>query len=191
MTGSHGIAAHAIAHPAATGVVLRRYHGESDLPDVVAIQNAEWEADGVPERVTVADLAPWWGHASEQFDATRDVTIAELKGRPVGVTQIDWIDANDGVREYRSRCWIHPDQRRRGIGGLLLRRSEVRRHAMAATHDTERPKVLGMGTAERNSGANALARRFGYEEVRWFFDMERTLGEELTSPPPLPDGLEV
>lgn len=179
---------HVAAQP---GLVLRGYAGEADLPELVRIQNAEWEADGVRGRSTVAELAAWWGHPSEQFDPHRDVTIVEVDGHPAAFSQLDWLDANDGVREYRSRCWVHPAYRRRGIGTMLMLRSEERRRALSTQHEVDRPRVLGLGTAEGNAGATAIARRFGYEPARWFFDMERRIDEALPEVPPLPDGIEV
>jgi mycothiol synthase len=173
------------------GLVLRPYAGEVDLPEIVRVQNAEWEADGVRQRASVADLAAWWRHPSEQFDPARDVTVVEVDGRLVAVTELEWFDATDGVREYRSRCWVDPAHRRRGLGSMLLMRNEERRRAVAAQHASDRPRVFGMGTAEGNAGANALARRFGYEPARWFFDMERPIDGDLPAIPPLPDGIEL
>lgn len=174
-----------------TGLVIRPYAGEGDLPDVVRLVNAEWAADGVRKLTTIEELGARFGHASEQFDPARDVSLAEIDGRVVGVAQRDWIDATDGVREYKGRCWLDPAVRRRGIGAMMLARNEERLRAVAATHDTDRPKVLGVGTPEANAGARALARQFGYEPIRWFTDMERPLSDELPPVPPLPDGLEV
>ena len=65
------------------------------------------------------------------------------------------------------------------------------RRELAASHVTDRPRVLGMGTPELNAGAVALARGHGYEAVRWWADMERSLLEELPDEPTLPEGLEV
>lgn len=179
------------AAPARSGLVIRPYAGETDLAAVVRIQNAEWAADGVRSRSTLADLKAWWGNPSEQFDPERDVSIVELGGRTVAFAQRDWADATDGVREYRARCWIDPAVRRRGIGTMLISRNTERLRALAASHDTDRPKVLGMGTPETNIGGQALARRFGYEPARWFTDMERSLTEPLPDAPAMPDGLEV
>lgn len=177
--------------PGVGDLVVRPYRGEADLDEVVRIQNAEWAADGVRERSTRDGLRAWWGHPSEHFDASRDVRIVELDGRAVAVNQAEWTDASDGVREYRTRCWIDPPMRRRGIGRALLAWSEGARGELAATHATDRPKVLGLGCAETNAGARALAQDLGYEAVRWFADMERSLLEPLPEVPPLPEGLSV
>ncbi|MEA2652570.1 MAG: mycothiol synthase [Chloroflexota bacterium] len=182
------------AAPAAEirGLVLRSYAGEADLPEMVRIQNSEWEADGLGYRETVGDHVASFGHVSQQFDASRDVTIAEVDGRMVGHARRDWVDANDGVREYRSRGAVDPAWRRRGIGTALLADAERQHSALASAHETNRPRVLGTFAEGRNEGANALARRAGYEPVRWFFDMKRSgLQENLPEVLPLPDGIEV
>jgi len=173
------------------GLVVRRYAGEADLADAVRVMNAEWAADAVRGRTTVDDLRPWWRHPSEQLDPARDVDMVELDGRVVAVTERSWSDTSDGVREYRSRGWVDPSVRRRGIGGELLRRNEAAARALAARHDVDRPRVHGLGTPDTNAGGGVLAERSGYAPARWFADMERSLLDELPEIPALPDRLEI
>lgn len=188
MTSTDAAAAPAAEIP---GLALRPHAGEADLAEVVRIQNAEWEADGVSSRGSIEEQRAWWTHPSDQLDVVRDVGIVELDGRPVAVTERSWVDTSDGLREYRSRGWVDPAVRRRGIGTWLLRRNEEARRALAASHHTERPKQFGMSTADRNVGAVVLAERAGYSPVRWFADMDRPLDGDLPEIPPMPDGLEV
>ena len=173
------------------GLVLRPYAGETDIDAVVRIRNADWAADGVRGHWSVAEARAELSHPSEQFDPARDVWIGELHGTPVAVTWTSWVDTTDGRREYHSRGYVDPAHRRRGIGGALLAHNIGRMRAMAATHDTDRPKVLGMTSNQASIAAPILARRHGYELVRWFFDMERALDDTLPEVPPLPDGLEL
>lgn len=179
------------AAPVRGGLVIRPYAGEADLPELVRVRNAEYAADGVRGRISLDAMRASWAHPSEQFDPVRDVSVVEFAGRPAAFSQRDWVDTSDGLREYRSRGWVVPEMRRQGIGTMLLARSEARLRALAATHEVDRPKVLGVATTETNAGAVALARRLGYEPVRWFTDMERPLRDPLPEIPPLPDGLEV
>jgi mycothiol synthase len=174
-----------------SGLVLRPYRGEPDLPALTRIANAEWEADGVRGRSSVEEFAAWYRHPSDQFDPARDVTVVEVDGQPVAFSQLDWADATDGVREYRARCWVDPAYRRRGIGTVLFVRGEERRRALASQHESPRPRVLGMGTADGNAGAKALAERFGYAPARWFFDMECRIDGDLPALPVVPDGIDV
>ena len=174
------------------GLVLRDYAGEADLPEMVRIQNAEWSADGLGYRETVGELAAMFAHPSAQFDPARDTVIAQVDGVVVGHARCDWVDATDGAREYRSRGAVDPAWRRRGIGSVLLAECERQQGLLAATHDTDRPRVLGTWAKELNVGANVLAERFGYQPARWFYDMERpALDRDLPAIRPLPDGIEV
>ena len=173
------------------GLVIRPYAGEDDLPEIVRIRNADWHADGVRGHWSVAEATAMLGHPSAQFDPARDVWIGELDGAPVAVTWTEWVDTTDGRREYMSRGYVDPPYRRRGIGGALLELNIARLRALAATHDTDRPKILGMSSNQASVAAPILARRHGYAPVRWFFDMERPLDGDLPEIPPLPEGLEI
>ncbi len=171
------------------GLALRPYAGEGDLADAVRVMNAEWEADRVSGRASLDEQRAWWSHPSEQFDPARDVELAELDGRVVGVIERSWTDTSDGVREYRFRGWVDPAARRRGIGTALLARNEAAARALAASHDTDRPSWFGLGTPDTSLGGRLLAERSGYLPVRWFADMERSLTDALPEIPPLPGGL--
>jgi mycothiol synthase len=182
------------AAPAAdiSGLVLRPYAGEADIPHVVRIQNAEWAADGTRGHMSADEYVAWWGHANEKFDPARDVRLAELDGQVVAFAQSDWVDTTDGLREYRSSGAVAPEFRRRGIGSVLLADRIAAARALDATYtDVDRPRLLGMWVDERNVGGSTLAERSGYEPARWFFDMERSIAGELPQIEPLPDGLEL
>jgi ribosomal protein S18 acetylase RimI-like enzyme len=173
------------------GLVVRPYAGPADHADIVRLQNAEYEADGVRGRISLPEVDAWLRHPSEQFDPARDLWIAELDGRPVAFAWSDWVDTTDGLREYRSRGMVGPEYRRRGIGTLLFAEAVRRLEELAAGHDTERPKLLGTFTHDESVGGPLLAAQFGLKPARYFFDMERSLLGDLPEVPPLPDGLEV
>ena len=173
-----------------TGLRLRSYAGEPDLVEITRIANAEAEADGLPERVSLEDQAARFRHPNDHFDPARDVTIAEVGGRPVGVAYREWVDTTDELREYRIDGAIDPAWRRRGIGSALLAENERRARQLAASHASPRPRVLGSWTGDSQPGGIALLAGAGYSPVRWFFDMTRP---NLDSVPdvPLPAGLDV
>ena len=174
------------------GLVVRPYAGAADLPEIVRLTNADLAHDGIRERVTLEDFAAIFRHASDGFDAARDVLMAEIDGRAVGTVRVDWIDTTDGLREHRSRGAVDPAYRRRGIGRRLLAAAGDIVAANAARHETDRPAVVGMYVDELQVARGALARGDGYEPVRWFFEMERR-GIDVDRPDVLsmPGGLEM
>ena len=173
------------------GLRLRPYAGEEDVAATVRIMNRDYELDGVPEHATIEDVASRYRTPSDMFDPARDVTIAEIDGQPVGYGERSWVDTSDGeFREYRLDGAVLPEWRRRGIGSALLAENLRLQRELAATHQTNRPRVFGTWTSDRQDGANALARSAGFDQVRWFFEMVRDLSEPIPDVP-LPDGLVV
>lgn len=175
---------------AAIDLRLRPYGGEPDLAEIVRIQNAEAAADRITERRTIEGLAAEFSHPSESFDPRRDVTVAEVDGRPVAVAVREWVDTTDGLREYRLDGAVDPAWRRHGIGTALLLESERRQRELAATHATSNQRVLGSWSGESQPGDEAILRTAGYAPARWFFEMTRPTLDDIAEVP-LPDGLEL
>jgi ribosomal protein S18 acetylase RimI-like enzyme len=172
----------------AATVRLRPFAGEPDLAEIVRIRNAEAIADGLNERRSLEGLVAEYSHPSASFDARRDVTIAELDGRPVAVAWREWVDTTDGLREYRLAGAVDPEFRRQGIGTALLEDGLRRSREMAATHPASTSKVFGSWSDEHQAGDEALLRGAGFEQARWFFEMSRPNLDGVVELP-LPDGL--
>jgi mycothiol synthase len=164
---------------APAGLVVRSFGGDEDLPEIVRVLNAENDADGVIEHETLDAIRAWVSNPSEHFDAARDVVVASLDGRVVGVAGQDWVDTRDGeLREFRLWGAVDPAYRRRGIGTALLADSERRALGSDAARASSRPISLGAWGAAGRPGAHLLERH-GYEVVRWFFDMVRPSLDEI------------
>jgi mycothiol synthase len=170
-------------------IQLRPYAGEPDVAVLTDIANRAIEADRIQERLTEEqlrlDLRP-----DEKSDPATDMKVAEVDGIPVGFVKVEWIDTNDGLREYRSWGEVDPAWRRRRVGTALLGFAEARIAEVAASHDIDRPRVAGAWGAETDTGAHALYQQHGYRPVRWFFHMNRNLADPIEVPP-LPEGIEV
>jgi len=174
-----------------TDLRLRIFRGTDDEVDAIAqILNAHAAADAIDEVWTADGLRAWFGHPSEQFDAARDVLLAELDGRVVATGRTEWVDTRDGrYREYRLYGTVDPVLRGRGIGTALLAELERRQRARAAEHDQPRETVF-MTFAAVGRLDEALLRANAYEPARWFIDMVRPTLDDLVERP-LPDGLEL
>ena len=180
-----------VARSTPTGLRVRAYRGEADVPAIVGVMNAEFAHDGVPARVTIEDKLAQYRHASESFDPTRDLTLAEIDGEPVGYAVRGWNDAHDSeLREYRVDGAVVPQWRARGVGSALLRESMGRAREMAAGHDTTRARAFGSFSHQGQLRDEALLRRNGFAAVRYFFIMARPGLDDVTAVP-LPPGLEI
>jgi len=175
---------------APAGVTLRPFAGDDDLRAFSEIFAAGNDADNIDERISFATLANWVAHPGEHFDAARDLVVAEVEDWPVAYGWSMWVDTTDGVREYVTRGHVHGSYRRRGIGTAILRHNEEHLRRVAATQETDRPRVFGAGGNERRVGGLALLRENGYEAVRWFFEMLRPTLDDVVVPP-LPEGFEL
>jgi mycothiol synthase len=171
-------------------LVLRPYAGEVDLPEIVRLLNAQYDADDISERRSVEGERAWYAHPSPQFDPARDVVVAELDGRAVGTAGQDWIDTRDGeLREFRLWGAVDPAYRRRGIGRALLADNERRARRLAAAQRPDRPTMYASFAAEGRPGA-VLLDRAGYARVRSYLDMVRPTLDDLPDVS-LPDGFDL
>jgi len=175
--------------PAIPGLTVRPYRTD-DAAAISELLNRGNEADGVNWRTDAAELGNWYSRATEKFDPDRDLSVVEVDGVPVAYTEVEWVDTNDGLREFRLGAMVDPAWRRRGIGRWLQRRMEEHASGLLAGLPTERPVVLGSWSADTAVGTRALMREAGYSPARYFFDMVRPSLESIERPV-LPEGLEL
>ena len=173
-----------------SGVRFRPFRGEPDLVDIVRIENAEAEADGIPRRLDVGTLAAMVAHPGIGFEPARDTTIVEADGIPVAMQERSWADTTDGFREYRLDGSVDPAWRRRGIGAALLAEGERQSRELAKTLPTDRPLVLGSWSGDSQTGDVAALTAAGFAPVRWFFQMVAPDLDHVADVH-LPDGLTV
>jgi mycothiol synthase len=175
--------------PPLAALTSRAYRPD-DAAALADLFNRGAEADGAPWRASPAEIANWMSRSNENYDPARDALVVELEGRMIGFRDVEWVDTNDGLREYRLGGNVHPEWRRRGIGTWLLRGSEAYARRRAAELPSDKPHVLGTWQPNTAAGALALMEHEGYRPVRYFFDMVRpTLSDVLERP--LPEGLEL
>jgi mycothiol synthase len=175
--------------PPIAGLTFRRYRGESDIPALVELMAAAEIADETFEIMTAGTLANMFANRND-FDPARHLLMAEVDGQLVAYSD-QLRSIRDGQRVYDTFGWVHPNQRRRGLGTAMLRYGEARVRERAAAEESAgetRPAQLGSWSLETTIGNTALLERAGYVPVRWFFDMVRRDLEDLAQDP-LPDGL--
>ena len=176
------------AAPPIPGLTLRTYRS-GDASAVSELLNRVLEADSVPWRTDPAEQENWLSAVNEHFDAARDMFLVEVNGALVATADSEWVDTNDGLREFRMGAAVDPAWRRQGIGSWLQRMLERHATELSVTYPTDREKLLGTWATDTESDRIALVTRFGFEPARYFFDMVRPTLDEIDEPV-LPDGLD-
>jgi mycothiol synthase len=175
--------------PAIPGLTVRPYRTD-DAAAISDLLNRGNEADGVNWRTEPAELENWFSRGTDKFDPARDLFLVEVDGVLVATAEVEWVDTNDGLREYRLGGTVEPAWRRRGIGRWLLRMTEEHARGLLVGKPTERPVVLGTWSADTAAGTRALMGQGGYSPARYFFDMVRPSLDSIEQPR-LPEGLEL
>ena len=175
--------------PAIPGLRFRHFAGEDDYPAMVRVWTAAREADGMEEVTTLDQLRLNYSNLVN-CDPARDVVMAEVDGELVGYARVFWNDLVEGGRTYENFGFIHPDWRRKGIGGAMHRHNEERLREIATEHPDVSPKWFGSEGADVDAGNTALLRSDGYTPARYFYDMVAPTLDAI-EPTPMPDGIEL
>ena len=175
--------------PAVTRLSFRHYGGEEDLPAMLGVYTAAHEADGL-EEVTTLDQLRLNYSTLVNCDPARDIVLAEVEGDLVGYARVFWNDLVEGGRSYENFGFVHPDWRRRGIGGAMHRHNEQRLREIAAEHLDVSPKLFGSEGVDADPGNTVLLLGDGYTPARYFYDMVAPTLDWL-EPLPMPDGIEL
>ncbi len=178
----------AIEGPSIPGLTFRRFRGEADLPGMLRVFNAVNEADGVDEVVTLDQLRLNYA-TLVNCDPDRDISVAAVGGEVIAYGRVYWQDLVEGGRTYENFGFVHPDWRRRGIGGALHRHNEARLREIGAAHEVA-PKWLAAEGWDEDAGNGALLLGDGYQPVRYFYDMVAPSLDGIQPVAP-PDGVEL
>ena len=108
--------------PDIAGLRFRPFDPATDvarLSELIIASNLPDEIDYMPsEEVLRHEL-----EHKAAFDPIRDILLAEIDGRLVGAVETEG-KVRDGTVVHYTSGWVHPDERRRGIGRALQRWAE-------------------------------------------------------------------
>jgi mycothiol synthase len=167
----------------------RQFAGPDDYPQFARIITACARGEGDDRVETAEGIAAGYAHL-ERCDPARDLRVVEVDGRAVAYSRVWWDQEPDGPRVYRHVCFVDPAHGRSGIGAALFAWNESRLRDIAGGHDGVQETLLEVWSNDRNEGATALARAFGYEPITYAAEMVRPTVDDLPEHP-LPDGLEI
>jgi mycothiol synthase len=174
--------------PAIPGLRFRSVDLDADLAGLAAVINESAVVDRAEFALSPEDIRHDLKH-TRNFNLARDVLVAEVDGRIVGEVETH-IGIRDGTAVHEFQAWVHPDDRRRGIGRALVRWVERRAREAASEWPGPEPHEMGTWVDSTVAGGTALLESEGYRRVRHGFMMVRSLSEPIPEAP-LPYGLEI
>ncbi len=175
--------------PPIPGLAFRRYHGPDDHPEMVRVGDLARVADQDDEVGTVAAMDVDYADLSNS-DPYRDALLAEVDGRLVAYSRVEWEDDNSGGRAYNSFGFVDPAWRRQGLGRAMLDVDESRLREIAAEHAHDRPRWLASWGNDTDEGNSRLLAGEGYVPVRHFYEMIRPDLDQIAQVP-MSAGIEV
>lgn len=169
------------SQPAAGEQLTWRPMRREDVPALTALMAAAEAVDQMDENYDEDDVVEHF--MSGLIDLEADTRLIWAGEELIGFAEVF---GQRRVREVHS-VWIggtvRPDHRRQGLGRQLLSWQLARAERLhAERHPTVAANVM-CGVAETNIGLAALAKAAGLEEIRFWFDMLRSL-EDPAQPLP-------
>jgi GNAT superfamily N-acetyltransferase len=177
--------------PQIPGLIFRHYQGEVDLPAILELGNLADMADEAEEVQNLEQITHQFAHF-KNCDPARDILLGEVDGQLVTFSRVWWMLEDESAYVYRSWCYIHPDWRNRGLGTALLayNQNRLREIAQEQDHPARVPNLFETWGGPTMPGANAVLENDGYQPVRYFFTMVRSIEAPLPNAP-MPKGLDV
>jgi ribosomal protein S18 acetylase RimI-like enzyme len=145
-----------------------------DVDAVAGLLQAAEKVDDTGENFEADDLTEWW--VNELVDLDRDglAVCGEDGGIVAYGTALAPPTFRDAFAVYLEGR-VHPEHRRRGIGGAVLDWQLGRGADIHAERHPEAPARLSVGVFETMPGLAALVERAGLRAERWYRLMERPL----------------
>lgn len=175
--------------PAIAGLRFRRPRGDdADYSALAQVMAASNRHDQIPYLPTAAHLREEFEGAS-RFEQTTDVVLAEVDGVPVANAGIERV-LREGIPSYEIWGHVDPGWRRRGIGSALLHENLRRVAELGALEPGGVGFNIRSHAGESEVGQRRLLEAAGFETIRWFFLMRRSLLDDIPHAP-LPEGLDI
>jgi mycothiol synthase len=177
------------------GLSFRRFRGESDYANILAVINGSKAADGTERADTLEEIAHGYSHLVN-CDPYQDMLFVEVDGKVVGYTRVFW--NRNLTKEWIGfhLAFLLPEWRGKGIGTRFIEHNETRLREIAAglirdgILEPEAVCYFDVFSEQTEQSKEALLTKYSYQPARYFFQMVRPSLEEIPEAP-MPEGLEV
>jgi len=176
--------------PKIQGINFRHFRGVSDYAAIAMVITGSSKADSIERIVTSEDISIAFSEHLTNCDPYQDIIFAEVEGEVVGYARGWWVEEAPSIRLYEHNGFILPAWRRKGIGFSMLRWLENRLKEIAETHPGKYKNYLQTSISQTEEDARILLEHFGYQPIRYFYQMVRPNLEDIPEHP-LPGGLEI
>jgi len=175
--------------PSIEGLRFRSFAGKSDYPAMVKIIDAASIADQDDQVVTLADIKHDYEHLTHS-DPEKDMLFTEINGESIAYSRVEWFQEKDpNDRIYSLFVNIVPEWRNQGIEVAMMQWCEERLKAIASGHPDDSARFYQTYSSTYRTAFNDILDSQGYEAVRFFIQLLRTLDNIPEAN--LPEGIEV
>ena len=190
-------------------VSFRPFCDESDYARMLAILLESAKADRDDWMPSLDEIKAWCAPTA-RFDPARQLVFASMAGRgsgllgapsgegrgnaspEAGASRVSWYTTRNGACIYAQTSFLLPEWRQPGVWLALVREGDRRIREMAAGHPSLSERYFQGWATESQTEWIAALKAEGYEAVRHFRNMVRTLDAvPALATAPLPDGLEL
>ena len=175
--------------PDVEGLAFRYYQDHSDHQHLLDVFNDCKDLDGVDYTMTLDEIGNHYRHI-ERCNLKTDMIFVEVDGKVIAYARVGWYPEREGDRIYYSLGVLRKDWRRKGIGTAIQTFCENRLLEIAAEHPQDCKEYFQLDYNKNQLGRAHLAKDFGYQEVRWGYEMDRPINVPLPEVA-IPEGLEV
>ena len=171
------------------GLRFRKFEGESDFQKMVNILDSVSIADQEDRADTVEDVKNAYAHLTNS-DPKKDMLFAEINGQTIAYSRVQWWQEEDpNDRIYSLFVNLIPEWREKGIEQAMMQWCEMRLMDIAKEHPKDSKRLFQTYSSAFKPAFNQILESLGYEAVRFFIEMSRTL--ENIPIAELPEGIDV
>ncbi len=175
--------------PQVPGLNFRRFRGEEDYPEMLAVYKTAMEHDGIEASDTLEELASNYQHL-ERCNPFTDMVFAEVDDELIAYGRCWWAAEINNDHLYSFFVNLRPDWRSSDVGLTMANWLINRLRTISKDHPKGAEKYLNAWAMDSQKYQIDILEILGLEPVRYNYMMTRPCSQPVEVHP-LPDGIEV